>query len=193
MTLLEEQGPAGASTEPLSPEEILERDEGHRYELINGNLVERHMGARSSLVASRVIHILSSHADTHKAGKVFATDCGYQIFPEEPKRVRFPDGSFIAAGRLPDGAVPDGHLQIPPDLAIEVVSPNDTAEEVEAKRLAFLRAGAAMIWIIYPGSRTVHVFRQGGAAAALGEADQLTCEDVLPGFACKVAEFFEGL
>jgi Uma2 family endonuclease len=81
-------------------------------------------------------------------------------------------------------------MHIPPDLAVEVVSPNDTAEEVESKRLAFLRAGVSLLWVIYPESRTVHVYRKGGSAAALEEGDDLTAEDVLPGFVCKVADLF---
>ncbi len=74
-----------------------------------------------------------------------------------------------------------------------MVSPNDTADEVEAKRVAFLRANVPLVWIIYPEIRTIHVYRQGGSAAALAEGDELSGEEVLPGFVCKVADIFEGL
>ncbi len=192
-SLLEEQDYAGEPGSQPEPEQLLERDEGHRFELIDGNLVERHMGAKSSAVAARVVRLVGNHAVAHKLGEVFGADAGYQIFPDEPKRVRFPDISFIAGDRLPDGKVPDGHLRIFPDLAVEVVSLNDTAEEIEARRVAFLRAGTRLFWIIYPGSRTVHVFHAGGTARALSEDDELSGEDVLPGFTCKAAAFFEGL
>lgn len=174
-----------------TPEELLEREDGHRYELIDGRLIERHMGAESSEVAATVIHRVREHARARKLGKVFATDCGYQIFPDEPRRVRYPDMSFVAHGRFPDDRTPAGHVTIPPDLAAEVVSPNDTAEEVEAKRIQFLKAGTRLLWVIYPQSRTVHVYRLDGSCAVLAEGDTLSGEDVLPEFSCRVAELFE--
>jgi Uma2 family endonuclease len=170
---------------------LLKEEFRHCYELIDGKLVERHMGAESSLIAAAVIFLLNQYVRAHQLGKVFATDCGYQIFPDDPNKVRFPDGSFIPRGRLPDDKPPRGHIRIPPDLAIEVVSPNDTAEEVETKRLAFLRAGTRLLWILYPESRTVHVYRQAGNPSSLTEADELSGEDVVPGFVCRVAELFE--
>jgi Uma2 family endonuclease len=190
--LLEDQGFAEAGTELATPEELLEKEDGARYELIDGKLVERHMGARSSEVAANIIRIIGQYAFEQKLGKVFATDCGYQIFASDPKRVRFPDASFIARGHLPEDKTPDGHVRVPPDLAVEVVSPNDTAEEVEAKRVAFLQAGTRLFWVVFPESRTVHVYRQGNNnALALADADELSGEDVLSGFLCRVAAFFE--
>ncbi len=192
--LLEEQEVPERETEAATPEQLLETEDGARYELIDGKLVERHMGARSSEVAANIIRIVGQFAFEQKLGKVFATDCGYQIFANDPKRVRFPDASFIARGRLPEDKTPEGHVRIPPDLAVEVVSPNDTAEEVEAKRVAFLQAGTGAFWVVYPESRTVHVYRRGSSAsAALSEGEELGGLDVLPGFACKVSALFEDL
>jgi Uma2 family endonuclease len=190
-TLLEAPAAAEAAIEQHTPEELLQMPDGHRYELIDGKLVERNMGAEASEVAANVIRIVGHHVRGNKLGKVFATDCGYQIFPEAPNRVRYPDGSFIARGRLPGDRTPRGHVGIPPDLAVEVVSPNDTAEEVEAKRLDFLRAGTRLVWVIYPETRTVYVYRQAGGFSVLTQAEELSGEDVLPGFACRVAELFE--
>ncbi len=174
-----------------TPEELLEREDGHRYELLGGRLVERHTGSRSSQVTATLIFRVGEHVRARKLGKVFATDCGYQIFPDEPRRVRYPDMSFVARGRFPDDRTPAGHVTIPPDLAAEVVSPNDTAEEVEAKRIQFLKAGTRLLWVIYPQSRTVHVNRLDGSCAVLAASDTLSGEDVLPEFSCRVAELFE--
>ncbi len=191
--LLEEAHRVEESVPEPTPEQLLDRDDGHRYELIGGKLVERHMGAQSSLVAARLIRLLGSHAEAQHLGEVFGADCGYQIWPAKPKQVRFPDVSFIARSRLPDGTVPQGYIQVFPDLAVEAVSPSDTAEEVEAKRVEFLRAGTRLFWVIYPGSRTIHAYRPGGSAATLEEGDELSGEDVLPGFTCKVATLFDRL
>jgi Uma2 family endonuclease len=63
---------------------------------------------------------------------------------------------------------------------------------VEAKRVAFLQAGTRLFWVVYPESRTVHVYRQGNNnSLALAEGDELSGEDVLPGFLCRVAAVFE--
>src|SRR5437867_4303687 len=120
--LLEYPPKAPESLGRHTPEELLEMSE-QRYELIDGRLVERNMGAEASEVAAKMIGLGGTHARKHKLGKFFATDCGYQIFPENPDKVRIPDGSFIARGRLPEEKAPKGHLRIAPDLAIEVVSP----------------------------------------------------------------------
>jgi Uma2 family endonuclease len=109
------------------------------------------------------------------------------------KKTRFPDASFIARGRLPDDRTPEGKVKLNPDLVLEVVSPSDTAYEVEQKRVAYLKAGVRLLWIVYPPTRTVFVFRVSGSVAVLGEADTLNGEDVLPDFACPIAHFFEDL
>lgn len=189
--VLESQPPALPEPPPVTPEDLLTMPDGHRFELVNGKLVERNMGAESSQVAANWIRLVGTHVQANKLGKVFAPDCGYQCFPDEEKKVRFPDGSFIARGRLPDERTPLGHIRIPPDLAVEVVSPNDGAEEVERKRREYLRAGVRLVWVVFPENRTVHVSRQAGQPAELNPDDELTGEDVLPGFACRVAELFE--
>src|SRR5207248_2512323 len=139
--LPENPGVPEGGAEPVRPEDLLEREDGVRYELIGGRLVERHMGARASEVAANLIQVIGRYVGEHKLGKIFAPDCGYQIFADDPNCVRFPDVSFIARGHLPEDKAPEGHVRVPPDLAVEVVTPNDSAEEVEAKRIAFLQAG----------------------------------------------------
>jgi Uma2 family endonuclease len=175
------------------PEDLLEMEAGHRYDLVNGQLVERNMGAKSALVGLNVTALLKTHTQPKNLGLVFPSDCGYQAFPDEPKRVRFPDGSFIRQGRLPGDKAPEGHVRIPPDLMIEVVSPNDAAWEIDQRVDDFLRAGTRLVWVIYPDTRTVLVHRQGGSSARLGASDQLSGEDVLPGFTCSVADLFVGI
>jgi Uma2 family endonuclease len=191
--VLEVEPPVVLTDGEITPEQLLEMPDGDRYELIDGKLVERDMGAESSLVAAAIIELLRHFGRTHDLGKVFATDCGYQIFTDRPKHVRYPDASFIARGRLPEDKVPKGHVRIHPDLAVEVVSPNDTAEEIETKRVEYLGTGTRLVWIVFPESRTVHVYRQAGPTSTLTANDEVSGEDVIPGFACRVSEFFEGV
>jgi Uma2 family endonuclease len=175
------------------PEDLLRMEDGHRYELIDGRLVERNMGAKGSLIAATIICTLNRFVRPQMRGLVFATDCGYQIFPGHPKRVRFPDVSYIARGRLPNDEPPDGHVRIAPDLAAEVVSPNDLAEKLEEKIHDYLQAGIKLVWVIYPSTRCVMVYRPGGACSRLTASDSLEGEDVLPGFTCRVEELFAGI
>jgi Uma2 family endonuclease len=190
--VLEVEPPVVLTDGQITPEQLLEMPDGDRYELIDGKLVERDMGAESSLVAAAIIELLRHFGRTHDLGKVFAPDCGYQIFPDRPRLVRYPDASFIARGRLPGDKVPKGHVRIHPDLAVEVVSPNDTADEVEAKRVEYLGAGTRLVWIVFPQARTVHVYPQPGPPSVLTASDELSGEDVLPGFTCRVSDLFEG-
>ncbi len=184
VTLEHEELPEGA-TATLEEERAAEEPEDRPG--------ERNMGARSSQVAGNAIVVLGQHVRERKLGKVFAPDCGYHLPGDEAKKVRFPDVSFVARGRLDGDRTPEGYPKLAPDLALEVVSPNDSAYEVEEKRVAYLRAGVRLLWVVYPPTRTVFVFRPAGPVAVLGEGDTLGGEDVLPEFSCPVARFFEDL
>lgn len=92
--MLEEQTTEGTGATTHTPEELLE-DGGHRWELIDGHLVERNMGMDSCEVAANILRVIGLHAHTNKLGRVFTPDLGFQIFPEANK-VRYADVSFIA-------------------------------------------------------------------------------------------------
>src|SRR5215469_3130934 len=140
----------------------------HPFEWIDGQLKEKTpMGAKANRVATVLARLLDTHADAHHLGWVFTQEGGYQCFPFEPRRVRFPDVSFVARGRLPNDEVPDGHMAVPPDLEVEVVSPNELAEDTEARVADYLSAGVRLIWIIYPTTRSVYVVHRDGTAARL--------------------------
>jgi Uma2 family endonuclease len=79
---------------------------------------------------------------------------------------------------------------IPPDLAVEVVSPNDLAYDVESKVVEYLDANVALVWVIDPEARTVRIYRRDGSISWLREQGELSGEDVLPGFQCRVATIF---
>src|SRR5919198_132091 len=108
-----------------TPEDLLALPDYGRFELLDGQLVERKMGAKSSYAATKLLIRFGSFVESNHLGLVFQADCGYQIFAEEPGRVRFADASFIRRGELPEDRVPQGHCRVVPDLVIEAVSPND--------------------------------------------------------------------
>jgi Uma2 family endonuclease len=174
----------------FTPEDLLTMRDGDFYELIDGNLVEHDMGAISSLVGTRLIALIVLFWREHPTGWLWGGDCTYQCFPHAPNKVRRPDVSFIRAERLAANQIPPGHLRIAPDLAVEVVSPNDLHYETDQKLEDYQRAGVRVIWVINPQTRTVRVYRLDGSITGLREQDELSGEDVLTGFHCRVADLF---
>ena len=117
-------------------------------------------------------------------------DAGYRCFPHRPRLVRKPDVSYIRPGRLPNERIPRGDIPLAPDLAIEVVSPNDLYNEVDVKVSEYLDVGVALVWVVNPEARTAIVYRSDGSARRLREGDEIDGGDVLPGFRCRVGDFF---
>ncbi len=158
------------------------------YELVDGELVERVMGAEASWVAGKLHSLLEAYGESSKSGWSFVADLGYRCFDGRPKLVRKPDVSFVRRERLP-GGLPKGDLRIPPGLAVEVVSPNETVYELDEKVEEYLAVGVPLVWVVNPQTRTVIVHRPDGRLTKLREADELSGEDVLPGFRCAVRDF----
>jgi Uma2 family endonuclease len=171
-----------------TPEDLLAMPDGESYELVDGQLLERKMGAESSGVGGELLIRLGQHCNQHRLGRALPADNGYQCFPRNPGLVRRADVSFVREDRLPDGRLPKGWMRIPPDLAVEVVSPNDLAEVVEEKLGDYRAVGVPLVWVIYPGSRTARIHRRDGSAAYLTEDDELSGEDVVPGFRCPLRD-----
>lgn len=177
-----------ADTKPISAEQFLESPYSKGFELVDGELVELHMGAESSLVGGEFFAALRAYAKS-EGGTAFPCEAGIQCFAEDAQRVRKPDACFFVDGRLTEG-VPSGWLREAPDLAVEVVSPRDNAGELQVKIDEYLTAGVRLIWVAYPGTRTVQVYRPSGESSLLHANGTLTGEDVLPGFECRVGELF---
>lgn len=174
----------------FTPDDLLAMPDGDMYELVNGQLVERNMGFRSSHVGGRVFRLLDTHCEQNGLGWVVPADAGYHCFPDDPNKVRKPDVSFVHANRLAADQVPDGYARFAPDLAVEVVSPNDLFEEVSVKVSEYLSAGVRLVWVIDPAAQSVHVYHQNGGGSILTNRDELSGEDVVPGFVCRVADIF---
>jgi Uma2 family endonuclease len=179
-----------AARAEYTPEDLLTMPDGSRYELVDGTLVERHMGWLAGVIGSELLLRIGNFNHEHRLGWVNkGGDGSYQPFPGK-RLVRKPDVSFVLFGRFPDEQLPAGHALLAPDLAAEVVSPNDLYEEVDQKIEDYFRAGVRLVWIISPQNHTVRVYRLNGSSASLRENDELDGEDVLPGFRCRVADLF---
>jgi Uma2 family endonuclease len=173
-----------------TPEDLLTMPDRKKYELVDGHLVERQMSLLSSWVGGQLHFELSRFLREHQIGWAWPSDQGYACFPNSPRKLRFPDVSYVSKRRLPAGLTSDGYIYIPPDLAVEVVSPNDLASEVLRKVLEYLDAGVALVWVIYPEARATQVYRRDGSGNLLRDDGELSGEDVLPGFRCRLAAIF---
>ena len=135
---------------------------------------------------------LGMYARQHGLGRVFGDGFGYELV-RFPHTVRVPDASFVRAERLPPGGLGPGLLKLAPDLAIEVLSPSETASELEEKLDDFLTSGTPLIWVVDPVRRTVRIVSSDAPVRILHEGDVLDGGSVVPGFTMPVADIFEGI
>jgi Uma2 family endonuclease len=143
-------------------------------------------------VESNLLGLLLPFVARHHLGRVFADGLGYELIAL-PHTVRNPDVSFVRADRLPAEGLRRGFLKMAPDLTVEVLSPSETASDLEEKLDDYRAAGTPLIWVIDPDRRTVMIV-SGDAPLRWIRADEtLDGGDVVPGFRCRVAELFEGL
>ncbi len=173
-----------------TPEMLLAMPDSNAYELVDGELVERQMGFRSSRIGLKLSALLLMYCEQEQLGWVLPADAGYQCFPDDPLKVRKPDVSFIRADRLSVADEPEGWATLAPDLAVEVVSPNDLFEAVAIKVNEYLGAGVRLVWVIDTATEKVYVYRHDGRGEILTSADELSGEDVIDGFRCQVADLF---
>lgn len=176
--------------EPYTPDDLLRLADDVDYELVDGVLVRRNMGAQSQQVAAYAFYLLSQFCFAEKQGWLFGPDGGYRCFGENSEKVRKPDVSFIRGERMSAAELPRGFLTIPPDLAVEVVSPGDLAEELDTKVSEYLAVGVRLVWVLYPLTQRVYVHHEGGGTI-LKPVDPIDGGEVLPGFSCRVGEFFQ--
>ena len=181
------------ATRALVTEDELFRmpDEGKQYELVRGVLkVGEPPGARHGSVAMLLGARIAQHALANRLGVVFAAETGF-VLARDPDTVRAPDVAFVRKDRIPAGGPGPKYFDGAPDLAVEVLSPDDTVYEVEEKVEEYLAAGAGAVWVVNPKHRRVTVYRLDAAPRVLGERDALEGDDLVPGFRCEVREIFD--
>jgi Uma2 family endonuclease len=177
---------ARPASRDVAPDDLLMMD--GLFELVDGRLVEKHMSFEAGDTAVKAILVLGSFAQQHGLGK-FVSEVTFRCFPEKPRQVRRPDIAFISTARLAD--VPkEGHVPIRPDLAIEIISPGDEVYELDYKLEDYESAGIPLVWILNPSLKTVRVIHPNKPTINLRGDDQLSGEDILPGFAAKVSDLF---
>jgi len=178
-----------ATQTALSLEQFLalpETEDGAHYELSEGELITLPPpGFRHGLIAANVVQILGGALDRKKY-LITSGDTGF-VLKTHPATVRGADVSV--SHRATIGAIPEsGYLSQAPTLAVEVVSPSNTASDMERKTNQYLTAGTAEVWLLYPETRRLHVYRANGEAKVFHAHDRFRS---MLGPEFEVASFFE--
>ena len=161
--------------------------DGRKYELVDGQIVTSPAGARHGRVIIRLAARLLTFAAELRLGDVFDSSTGVRL---PSGNVRVPDISFVARGRFPGDEVSVGFIPFAPDLAVEVLSPDDSPRLVMDKVGEYLQAGVKPVWVVDPETRTAVAYRSLTRAHEIAADGALDGEDVLPGFRCPLSELF---
>jgi Uma2 family endonuclease len=160
-------------------------------ELVKGEVLTMPpAGHEHGEIALNIGSLLREYLRKHKLGKAYGAETGFILF-RNPDTVRAPDAAFVSTERAARQVRKEGFFDGPPDLAVEVISPTDTDEEVEAKVLDYLQSGTRLVWVIRPRTRTVTAYRSLSNIRLLTDRDTLEGGDILPGFVVKVKDIFE--
>ena len=162
-------------------------DDDYRYELVRGELIRMPPpGFRHGQIVVRVAIRLGQFAEAHRLGVVVA-ESGFHL-ESDPDTVRGPDVAFVSAARVPPGQAPTGYPTLAPDLAVEILSPSERPGARQQKVSEYFAAGARLVWEIDPTQHTITVHHSPDESATLAAADEISGDDVLPGFTCPVAD-----
>jgi Uma2 family endonuclease len=163
-----------------------------KRELVNGEVVEQvPPNLEHGFIATFIALMLVTWSQQGRHGYV-GVESGF-IVSRTPDNVRSPDVFFISAEHLKAVSSLKGFSQQPPDLAVEVISPSESAEEIHGKVRDYLAAGTAMVWTIFPDRREVVAHTPDGIARTFGPDATLEFPEMLPGFSCAVAAIFASL
>ena len=174
----------------FTAEELWDLDNQYRYELVRGELWMKPLnGFEHGVIASIIGHFLFLHVERYHLGNVCGTGTGFHI-SQDPDTVLAPDAAFVNQTSIDEHGIPKGYWVGAPDLAVEIISPNDTYTEVAEKANQWLNAGCKMVWVINPRRKTVEVYRSTEDINVLRGDDILEGGEVIEGFQCCVKDFF---
>jgi Uma2 family endonuclease len=183
---------SGPATTALRTAEDLARmpDDQLLHNLVEGAIVEMSRPKpRHGRVAARLIRLLGNHTESQRLGDII-TEAGF-VLAHNPDTVRGPDVAFVASQRGIGDSDLDEYIEGAPDLAVEIVSPNDNAVDLRELIDLYFAAGARLVWVVYPMFKTVEVYRADDTGIVLRAKDMLDGENVLPGFSAPVSDLFE--
>jgi Uma2 family endonuclease len=166
-----------------------------RFEIVNGEVVDMHpVGLRHSVVAGNIHDILKAYARQHKLGSVHMDSLIYVLQERSEtgiRKTRVPDTSFIRKGRLPRDFDRSRPFPGAPDLAVEVVSPDEGADELMAKMKDYFEAGTEQVWVLFPEYNQLYQYiGEPSNVTGYTDRDTLDAGALFPGLTIAVSELF---
>ena len=178
------------ATQLVTADELLQMGSDAPYELWEGVLKEVSPSSlKPGVVAARVVGVLVNYVDGQNLGYVSTAEAGY-ILNTNPHTVVAPDVAFVRGDRYPGGLPERGFASLPPDLAVEIISPSDKRAEIAQKQALYAKAGVPLVWWVDPERKTVMVYRLGQAPEVVEATEVLDGGDVLPGFEMELRAIY---
>ena len=172
------------TTRTWTDEELMALPEdGFKRELVGGEIQVNPAGSPHGLVGLRLGSRLLAFVEAAGLGLVFDSSTGWRL---PNGNLRVPDLSFVSRQRLP--ALHEGFLRVPPDLAVEILSPGDSLPRMDEKIAEYATAGVRLTWVIDVRRRRASAYRSLAEWTPIGEFGELDGEDVVPGFRCRLAD-----
>jgi Uma2 family endonuclease len=160
-------------------------------ELVRGEIVQlMASGETHSAITATVTVLLGVWARRSRRGRVLAGEAGV-ITQRGPDTVRGIDVAYMSYKRLPRGKEGSGFSRVPPELAVEIVGEKQGWREMLEKSAEYLRMGVDRVWILDPQTRSLHIHRADREPEILRNSSVVQDAEVLPGFRCRVREFFQ--
>ncbi len=170
----------------MTPTTQLAIDDDLDYEVVDGEMEVKMAGAKHGEIGAKVTIKLGIYLENNPIGKLYNANTTFQIGSNE----RMPDVAFVSADRIPAEGSPSGKWEIAPDIAIEVISPNDVWDKVNRKVRECFAAGVQQVWLMSQLEQEVMIYDSPTQIRVVTANDDLTSE-LLPGFKCRVADLFQ--
>jgi len=163
-------------------------DDGCKYELIDGELAMSPAGFEHGDISVRLTARLMNVVTAGHLGAVLDSSTGFKM---RNGNVLSPDVSFVAKARLQGmKQLPKGFFEGAPDLAVEVLSPDDRVQRLQRKMRDYFENGTRLAWVVNPDEQSVLVYRGLAPGAPLGIRDTLEAAEIVPGFSMPVSDLF---
>ena len=177
-------------TLPTDEELMALPKDGYKRELLNGEIVMSPAGSEHGRLIMRFATVLNAYIYDHELGETFDGQTGFRM---KSRDLLIPDISFVSKTRLKGlHQAPEGFFEGSPDLAIEFRSPSDTPKRFQEKLVQYFENDTVLAWGMNSTRHTVLVYRGPDKVRVLKEGDDLTGEDIVPGFIIPVAKIFQG-
>lgn len=161
------------------------------FEVVEGRIVETMPTQKPhGRVGMRVIRLLDRYVEANELGEVLSLEVGFRL-QLDPLLIRCPDVAFVSKERQVEDQDEDGFYNLAPNLAVEIVSPDNSGPDMAHKAQEYLSHGTELVWIVNPKRKEVKIYRPDETQPqTLTGEDEITGENVIVGFSCKVSEFF---